>query len=395
MNHKYTDEEKMQIINRYISGDETATDIIADTGIPKSTFYNWLKAYQSEQENSKRKTVSIRNFRLLENKVARLEGIIEILQSITCTAKSPLKEKLYAAEKLHGKYSVHMICDALDIPRGTFYNHIFRNKRDNTWYAKRQEELKIRIQEIYDENNQIFGAEKIAAVMHNEGIKVSEEMVRNLMRNMGISSICQISKKLYEDEQRKHKNYLNQEFNTNAPNKVWVSDVTYFKFNNKAFYICVVMDLYARMVISYKVGKKNSTQLVKSTFQQAYLKRNPSVGLIYHTDRGFNYTSKTMADYLKSLNLTHSFSRPYVPYDNSVIESFFSTLKREELYRTKYKSEKEFLDAVDKYIVFYNTKRPHKKLQYKTPEQKEHEYNLKQTHSFLTIYFGNFNFSSI
>ncbi len=379
MNHKYTDEEKMQIINRYISGDETATDIIADTGIPKSTFYNWLKAYQSEQENSKRKTVSIRNFRLLENKVARLEGIIEILQSITCTAKSPLKEKLYAAEKLHGKYSVHMICDALDIPRGTFYNHIFRNKRDNTWYAKRQEELKIRIQEIYDENNQIFGAEKIAAVMHNEGIKVSEEMVRNLMRNMGISSICQISKKLYEDEQRKHKNYLNQEFNTNAPNKVWVSDVTYFKFNNKAFYICVVMDLYARMVISYKVGKKNSTQLVKSTFQQAYLKRNPSVGLIYHTDRGFNYTSKTMADYLKSLNLTHSFSRPYVPYDNSVIESFFSTLKREELYRTKYKSEKEFLDAVDKYIVFYNTKRPHKKLQYKTPEQKEHEYNLKQT----------------
>lgn len=379
MNHKYSDEEKMQIINRYISGDETATDIIADTGIPKSTFYNWLKAYQGEQENSKRKTVNIRNFRLLENKVARLEGIIEILQSITCTAKSPLKEKLYAAEQLHGKYSVHMICDALDIPIGTFYNHIFRNKRDNTWYAKRQEELKIRIQEIYDENNQIFGAEKIAAVMHNEGIKVSEEMVRNLTRNMGISSICQISKKLYEDEQRKHKNYLNQEFNTNAPNKVWVSDVTYFKFNNKAFYICVVMDLYARMVISYKAGKKNSTQLVKSTFQQAYLKRNPSVGLIYHTDRGFNYTSKTMADYLKSLNLTHSFSRPYVPYDNSVIESFFSTLKREELYRTKYKSEKEFLDAVDKYIVFYNTKRPHKKLQYKTPEQKEHEYNLKET----------------
>ena len=86
-----------------------------------------------------------------------------------------------------------------------------------------------------------------------------------------------------------------------------------------------------------------------------------------------------MGDYLKSVNITHSFSRPYVPYDNSVIESFFSTLKREELYRTKYKSEKEFLDAVDKYIVFYNTKRPHKKLQYKTPEQKEHEYNLKQT----------------
>lgn len=138
------------------------------------------------------------------------------------------------------------------------------------------------------------------------------------------------------------------------------------------------MDLYARLVIGYKVGKKNSTQLVKSTFQQAYAKRQPRTDLIFHTDRGFNYASKTMEDYLNSLNTTHSFSRPYVPYVNSVMESFFSSLKREELYRRKYKSENDFRDTVDKYMVFYNTKRPHRKLQYKTPEQKEQEYALKQ-----------------
>lgn len=218
MNRKYTSEEKQRIIDRYVSCGETVADIIADTGIPKSTFYSWLKAYQEEQENNRRKPINVRNFRLLENKVARLEGIIEILQSVTCTAKSPLQEKLYAAEQLHGKYSVHMICDALDIPRGTFYNHVFRNKKDNTWYAKRKEKLRIRIQEIYDESHQIFGAGKIAAVMHNEGIKVSEEMVRTLMRDMGICSIRQSAKKLYEDEKRKRKNYLNQEFDPEAPN---------------------------------------------------------------------------------------------------------------------------------------------------------------------------------
>ncbi len=377
MKRKYSNEEKQKIIERYISGKESSANILTDTGIPKSTFYSWLKSYREEQENNKRKTVNIRNFHLLENKVARLEGLIEILQSVTCTAKSPLKERLYAAEQLHDKYNVHMICDALQIPRGTFYNHIFRNKRDNTWYSKRKEELRIRIQEIYDESNQIFGAGKIAAVMRSEGIKVSEEMVRTLMSDMGIGSIRQVAKKLYEEEKRKHKNYLNQEFDPQAPNEVWVSDVTYFKFNDKAFYICVVIDLYARLVIGYKIGNKNSTQLVKSTFQQAYSKRQPTANLLYHTDRGFNYVSKTMADYLKSLNVTQSFSRPYVPYDNSVMESFFSTLKREELYRRKYKSEKDFRNAVDKYIVFYNTKRPHKKLQYKTPEQKEQEYTLK------------------
>ena len=80
---------------------------------------------------------------------------------------------------------------------------------------------------------------------------------------------------------------------------------------------------------------------------------------------------------MRSLNITHSFSRAHVPYDNSVMESFFASIKREELYRTKYRSEADFRSAVDKYIVFYNTKRPHKKLQYKTPEQKEEEYALK------------------
>ncbi|MBS6510078.1 MAG: transposase family protein [Clostridiales bacterium] len=113
-------------------------------------------------------------------------------------------------------------------------------------------------------------------------------------------------------------------------------------YNDKIFYICVVIDLYARLVIRYKIGNKNNTQLVKSTFQQAYSKRHPTAKLIYHTDRGFNYISKTMADYMKSLGITHSFSMPYVPYDNSIMESFFSSLKRKELYRTNYKSEKNF-----------------------------------------------------
>lgn len=272
---------------------------------------------------------------------------------------------------------MHVICDEFDIPRGTFYNHVLRNKKDNTWYAKRREELRIRIQEIYDDSNQIFGAAKIAAVMKSEGVKVSNEMVRTLMCDMGLDSIRQSAKKLYEDEGRKYKNHLNQEFDVNKPNEVWVSDVTYFKYGEKAYYICVVIDLFSRMVVGYKVGKTNSTQLVKATFQIAYNSRMPDPSLIFHTDRGSNYRSKTMNDYMQSLHITHSFSSAHVPYDNSVIESFFSSMKREELYRTKYRSESDFRNAVDKYILFYNTKRPHKKLQYKTPEQKEKEYALK------------------
>lgn len=302
----YTQEEKQAVIDRVISG-ELSTHILADIGIPKSTFYGWLRAYREEQEADNRRTVSIRNFHLLENKVARLESIVEILKSAPCTPKAPLRQRLYAAEQLYGKYNVHVICDAFDIPRGTFYNHVLRNKKDNTWYVKRREELRLRIQEIYDESNQIFGAAKIAAVMKSEGFKVSNEMVRTLMRDMGLVSIRQSAKKLYEDEGRKYKNHLNQEFDTCKPNEVWVSDVTYFKYGENAYYICVIIDLFSRMVVSYKIGKTNSTQLVKSTFQIAYKARQPDSSLIFHTDRSGNYRSKAMNDYMRSLHITHSF----------------------------------------------------------------------------------------
>ena len=375
MKSKFTNEEKQAILERYISKSESPTSISKSVGISKSTFYKWLSDYRTEQAEAKRKGLTLRNFNLLEAKVKRLEGIIEIIKKANVLPNAPLQQKLYAAEKLSGEYSVHMICDALDIARGTYYNHMFRNKKDNTWYAKRREALRIQIQEVFDENSQIFGARKIAAILRNKGVKVSDEMVRELMKDMGLVSIRQEAKKLYTDDIKRNKNYLNQEFDPDSPNQVWVSDITYFKCNGKSYYICVIIDLYARKVIAYKAGKKNSTQLIKTTFRQAYENRQPSSSLIFHTDRGANYCSKTLNDYIKSLGITHSFSRPYVPYDNSVIESFFASLKREELYRKKYRTEGELFQALNDYMDFYNTRRPHAKIQYKTPEQKEREYS--------------------
>ena len=100
----YTQEEKQAVIDRVISSEPSA-HILADTGIPKSTFYSWLRIYQEEQNAANRRKVDIRNFHLLENKVARLESIVEILKSAPCTPKAPLRQRLYAAEQLYGKYN--------------------------------------------------------------------------------------------------------------------------------------------------------------------------------------------------------------------------------------------------------------------------------------------------
>ena len=179
-----------------------------------------------------------------------------------------------------------MLCDSLEVPRGTYYNFIKRNKRDNTWYAKRREYLRVKIQQIYDNNRQILGAAKICSILREQGDKVSVEMVRELMRDMGLISIRDGAKDQYEKEQKRYKNYLNQQFDVTRPNEVWVSDVTYYRFKGNDYFICAIIDLYARMVIGYRVGKMNSTQLVKSTFPMAYKSRNPVLPLIFHTDRG-------------------------------------------------------------------------------------------------------------
>ena len=259
MGKKYNPDIRNTILDRYRAG-EPVTIISSSTGIARSTIYVWIN--QSIEE-SRKIEISLYSYRLLEKKAARLEKMIEIITKANCSPGSPLKLKLSALEALHGQYSVHLLCDALNVPRGTYYNHIYRNKHDKTWYTQRREELRVEIKQIYDDSNQIFGAKKICAVLKDRGYSITKEMVAELMRDLGLCSILQDAKDLFKKDQRQLKNTLNQQFDTARPDEVWVSDVTCFRTNGKNHYICVVLDLFSRMVISYGVSRRNSTQLIR------------------------------------------------------------------------------------------------------------------------------------
>ena len=371
----YTEEVRSQIITRY-KNKESIINILNETGIPRSTIYRWINDYTTK--NSISPNIKDKEIKELERKVEKLQTMLAIIHELGISVNAPLKEKLTAMAPLYGKYNVHWLCEAMQVDRGTFYNHVFRNKKDNTWYAKRREILREAILKIYEENRQIFGAGKITAILKQKGYRTSEETVAFLMHDMGLQSIRHRAKAIYEKEV-KAKNKVNQQFQTTRPNEVWVSDVTYFRTPYNSYYICVILDLYSRKVIAHRIALNNSTQLVKNTFKDAYETRQPKGTLIFHSDRGGNYRSKTFCNYLKSLKVTQSFSRAYTPYDNSVVESFFSSLKREELYRTKYRSDKEFKKAVDDYMVFYNSQRPHLNNNYRTPDAKEAEYYSKNS----------------
>lgn len=261
---RLTKEQKDRVVARYRSGESVAT-IINKEGISRSSLYLWVKQ-NAEKAQDKENTISVGRYKKLQQKVKRLEEIIQIYKKVNCNYNSPLKEKLYALEELYGQHSVHILCEAFDVSRGTFYNHILRNKKHNTMFAQRKEELREMIQKIYDESNQIFGAGKIMAVLKGQGIKVGEKTVRLLMRDMGIKSIRQEAKSLYDKERKRNRNLLQQQFNPSKPNQVWVSDITLFRVKEKNYYICVILDLFSRAVVGYRIGIKNSTQLTKSTF---------------------------------------------------------------------------------------------------------------------------------
>ena len=194
------------------------------------------------------------------------------------------------------------------------------------------------------------------------------------MAEMDLVSIRVYSNYLYKKEFGKYKNHVNQLFEADAPNQVWVSDVTYFKFKENSYYICAIIDLFSRKVVACCVGRNNSTYLIKRTFREAYDNRIPGEGLIFHSDRGANYKAESFRLLLTSKNVTQSFSRAHVPYDNAVIENFFGSLKKEELYRWRYRSERELQERIREYVDFYNNTRPHEKLQYKTPAKIEDEF---------------------
>lgn len=176
-------------------------------------------------------------------------------------------------------------------------------------------------------------------------------------------------------ENGEYPNHLRQEFNQKSPDTVWTSDFTYIKVGGKWYYLCIVMDLFSRKVISWHISGKPDVDLVKTTFQKAYDNRNHPEGLMFHSDRGTQYTAFAFRKLLDDLNVVQSFSKKGYPFDNARCECFFKYLKKEETNRRVYHSLQELQLSVFQYIEgFYNSKRPHGSLGLLTPNEKEKLY---------------------
>lgn len=231
------------------------------------------------------------------------------------------------------------------------------------------------ILQIYADYNKRLGAYKITYVLQRDyGIRISVGRVYRLMRTLQLPRMSteKPNHNFCHKDNGDCTNHLQQEFNQKSPNLVWVSDFTYIKVAGKWYYLCIVMDLFSRKIISWHISGKPDVDLVITAFKKAYDKRNQPEGLMFHSDRGSQYTAFSFRQLLDSLNVVQSFSKKGYPFDNACCESFFKYLKKEEINRRTYHSLQDLQLSVFEYIEgFYNSKRPHGSLGMMTPNEKE------------------------
>lgn len=278
-----------------------------------------------------------------------------------------------AVHILRFQHAIKTLCCVLRVNRSTYYKHFSATPAPRTI---ENQDIRSKILTLYSSSDKRLGVYKIQKRLVVEyGINISAGRVYRLMKSMKLPkmSTCKpVFKHKKPDNSLPCNNSLNQQFNTTKPNLVWVSDITYIKVNGRFYYLCVIIDLFSRKVISFRLGNKPDTDLVISTFKTAFSRRDPEDSFIFHSDRGCQYTSKKFRAVLDSFNIVQSFSAKGYPYDNAVAESFFKYLKLEEINRRNYSSIDELNLALFQYIEgFYNKKRPHSSNDMLSPNEKE------------------------
>jgi putative transposase len=270
------------------------------------------------------------------------------------------------------------MCDVLGVSRSGYYK--WHSEKDNlNSYQKRRQVLLARISWLFHDTKRRYGSPKITVLLRKEGYKVSERLVGKLMSENGMCSCVSRKFRVCTTDSNHNNpiapNLLNQNFKTTAPNKVWVTDITYIPCREGRMYLASVLDLNTRKIVGWELADRMTCDLVLAALDKAYAAQKPKHKLIHHSDRGSQYTSDEYRERLKKYKMKASMSRKGNCYDNACIESFHSVLKKEFVYCTRFKTKEQAQQEMFEYIeLFYNRKRIHGALGYLSPNQFESMY---------------------
>lgn len=270
------------------------------------------------------------------------------------------------------RFPIRLMCRALAVSAAGYYAW---TTRPESRRGQRNRGLLVEIRTLHAQSRRSYGSPRITHDLRAGGHRVSEKRVARLMRIDGIRA--KTVKKWKATTDSRHKlpvaaNTLNRQFTVNVPNRVWAGDISYCWTEEGWLYLAVVLDLYSRAVIGWAMGARLTADLATDALTMALWRRKPKPGLLHHSDRGVQYASGDYQRLLAAHNIACSMSRKGNCWDNSCVESFFGTLKKELVHDRRYATREQAKQDIFEWIeVFYNRQRRHSTLGYRSPAEFE------------------------
>ena len=375
MSRFYSEGYKWSLYEKYRSG-FTLAELQELSGISDKPLREWFRYFDllySQASSISLEEVHQKSAQL-RKQLEKMQAELRLLQNEAILTAVPEPVRISRAQHLLERYGPNIVCRSLKIRKSNLYYHTSRRPLV-TVYEKHNLELIPAIREICGDSLKRIGAERIRQQLISQGFIVSKRKVLELLRKISPWA---------SPSQRKDDcliqwpcnciNILARRFSPPRPNMAWLSDITEIQTDSGKFYFCVVLDLFARRVVAARLSETEDTSLISHTFQDAYYSRRPQKDMIFHSDQGGQYRSLEFRSLLLGHKVRQSFSAPGVPYDNAPMESFFASLKVEEIHRFHYAGISDLTASLRDYISFYNNKRPHTSIGGRTPVEAENEY---------------------
>jgi putative transposase len=276
------------------------------------------------------------------------------------------------------EFTVKKMCRVLNVRRSSFYGWV---KRTPSQREVKNRILLAEIVKIHDKYEQTYGSPRMRAELNSQGHKCGISRVTNLMNKHNI--VAKTTKKFKVTTDSNHAqpvapNLLEQQFTAKEPNVIWIADITYIWTREGWLYLAAVLDVYSRKIVGWSMSNRITKELVIDALNQAYWKRKPTEGLIFHSDRGSQYASIDFRQLLTRYKMRQSMSGKGNCYDNAMMESFFHTLKTERVYWRSYQTREQAMQCIFEYIeMFYNRERRHSGISYNSPSDYERVFMLR------------------
>lgn len=278
-----------------------------------------------------------------------------------------------------GKFPVKKMARCLNVSRSRYYKWLREKPCVRKNYNAALLDL---IQDIFKNNKGRYGSPRIHKDLKESGHKCGHNRVSRIMSENGLRARRKRKFKVTTDSRHDYPvspNILKRNFEVKKRDKVWVSDITYIWTFQGWLYLCVIIDLFSRKIVGWSMGNRIIAGLTKNALQMAIMHRKPGKNLIFHSDRGVQYASHEFREVLKQNKMIQSMSRKGDCWDNACAESFFSTLKMEEVFHQAYRSREEARRNIFEYIaIFYNRQRRHSSIGYMCPDDYEFKMGLPQ-----------------